>query len=191
MTMGPFGGAVGGSHSCPPPPPLPLLYPPFMVHGGEAALPLCAPNAVGCGSQRAVEGLQTPLRPPPVGFTQRLCPQRCGGAPGRCSRLDPCPAPRTASSTSQWICAPPWTANTKRSPRWVSPAPSGTGLSFGGGMGASDAGGLSCLLMPGTPCPSLWRAGYAPHRRLCSALGLDGMGMAGLSPGAAHVGGWR
>ena len=59
------------------------------------------------------------------------------------------------------------------------------------GMGASDAGGLSCLLMPGTPCPSLWRAGYAPHRRLCSALGLDGMGMAGLSPGAAHVGGWR
>lgn len=79
MTMGPFGGAVGGSHSCPPPPPLPLLYPPFMVHGGEAALPLCAPNAVGCGSQRAVEGLQTPPQSPPRGVHTASVPTEVRG----------------------------------------------------------------------------------------------------------------
>lgn len=79
MTMGPFGGALGGSHSCPPPPPLPLLYPPFMVHGGGGGTASVRPQCCGMRIPEGCGGAADPPQSPPRGVHTASVPTEVRG----------------------------------------------------------------------------------------------------------------
>lgn len=141
------------------------------------ALPLCAPDAVGCGSQGAVEGLQTPPPPgPPPGAHALSVPAEVRGG----SR--PLQSARSLPGTPHCLKHFPVDLRTSMDGKYKEiaevshPCTESAGsqlLEGGGGVGCGGA-----QLPPDPQCASLcpwWQRGAAV---LCNELGVGRRAMA-------------